>query len=142
MRRTLIAITLATAVFAGCGGSNDNSQSASTPTATPSATQAPASSGGGGGANVKVSAPGDGSLKFDQATLTAKAGKVGFTFSNPSSVPHAFEISGNGVEQASKTVTGADAPPFTVALKPGKYTYFCPVDGHRAAGMEGTLTVQ
>jgi plastocyanin len=142
MRRTLIALTLATAVFAGCGGNNSNSQSAATPTATPSATQAPASGGGGGGEKVKVSAPADGSLKFDQATLTAKAGKVSFTFSNPSPVPHAVDVTGNGIQQGSKTVTGADAPPFTVDLKPGKYTYFCPVDGHRAAGMEGTLTVQ
>jgi uncharacterized cupredoxin-like copper-binding protein len=29
----------------------------------------------------------------------------------------------------------------TVDLKAGKYEYYCPVDGHKDAGMEGTLTV-
>ena len=49
-------------------------------------------------------------------------------------------IEGNGVEQASDVVTGKDTS-FTVDLKAGEYTYYCPVDGHRAAGMEGKLTV-
>ena len=49
-------------------------------------------------------------------------------------------IEGNGVDKASDVVTSKNTS-FTVDLKPGTYTYFCPVDGHRAAGMEGKLTV-
>jgi len=30
----------------------------------------------------------------------------------------------------------------TVTLKPGTYQFYCPVPGHKAAGMKGTLTVQ
>ena len=74
--------------------------------------------------------------------MTAKAGKVTVNFSNPSSVPHAVEIEGNGVEEETETVTGGDAPPITVDLKPGTYTFYCPVGGHEQAGMKGTLTVE
>jgi plastocyanin len=137
MRATIIALALAAAVIAGCGGGDD--ESAATP--TPEATQQTSSGGGGGGKTVNVSAPADGSLKFDQSTLSAKAGKVTFKFANPSSVPHAFEVEGQGVEEETKTITKGDSS-VTVDLKPGKYEYYCPVDGHRAAGMEGTLTVQ
>ena len=135
MRRIAIALALTAALVAGCGGDDDESA------ATPEATQAPASDSGGGGATVDVSAPADGSLKFDQATLSAKSGKVTFKFDNPSAVPHAFEIEGNGIEEETDVITKSDAS-VTVDLKPGKYEYYCPVGQHRSAGMEGTLTVQ
>jgi plastocyanin len=140
MRRTLIALALATAVFAGCGGDDDEPESAATPAATAESTETPASSGGG--ETIEFSAPEDGSLKFDQGDVTAKAGTATITFNNPSSVPHAVEIEGNGVEVKSDVVTGSEAPPVEVDLKPGTYTYYCPVGGHEEAGMKGTLTVE
>jgi plastocyanin len=142
MKRMLIAVALATAVFAGCG--DDEDETAATPEPTAAATEEPAGGGGGagGGETLKFSAPADGSLKFDQGDVTAKAGTVTVEFSNPSSVPHAVEIEGNGVEEVSETVTSSDAPPITVDLQPGTYEYYCPVGGHEAAGMKGTLTVE
>ena len=77
-------------------------------------------------ATLKFSAPADGSLKFDQKDATAKAGKVTVDFANPSSTPHAVEIEGNGVEEATETVTSGDAPPITVDLKPGTYDVLLP----------------
>ena len=137
MRRMLIVAALAAALLAGCGG-DDDEEAAATPTPTEEATAA----GGEGGETLALSAPEDGSLKFDQGDVTTKAGKVTVTFSNPSSVPHAVEIEGNGVEEKTETVTGADAAPLEVELQPGTYTYYCPVGGHEEAGMKGTLTVE
>ena len=135
MRRIFTALLLATALLAGCGGDDEEE-----PAATP-ATQEEPGSGGGGGEQVQVSSPEDGSLKFDQSELSAKAGKVTFTYDNPSQVPHAFEVEGNGVEEETEVITGSDAS-ITVDLTAGTYTYYCPVGQHRQAGMEGTLTVE
>ena len=137
MRRTFTALLLATALFAGCGGGDDEEE----PASTPATQEEPASGGGGGGEQVQVSSPEDGSLKFDQSELSAKAGTVTFTYDNPSQVPHAFEVEGNGVEEETDVISGSKAS-VTVDLKAGTYTYYCPVGQHRAAGMEGTLTVE
>jgi plastocyanin len=141
MRRTLIAAALAAALFAGCGDDDEEQPAAASPSPTEEATQEPAA-GGGEGETLRFSAPEDGSLKFDQGDLTTQAGMVTVEFSNPSTVPHAVEIEGNGVEEVTETVTEGDAPPIEVELQPGTYTFYCPVGDHEAAGMKGTLTVE
>jgi uncharacterized cupredoxin-like copper-binding protein len=144
---TLTALLAATALIAaGCGGgddnSSDNSSSSSGTQGNTSDSTATGSGGGGGGAStVKLTADPGGALKFDKTSLSAKAGKVTVVMDNPSQTPHAVEVEGKGVEKASKTLTGGTAK-VTVDLKPGKYEFYCPVDGHKAAGMKGTLTVQ
>jgi plastocyanin len=127
---------------AGCGGDDDSSsnQPASTPAATATATATQeSSSSGGGGETVSFAADTSGALKFQQTEVTAKAGKATISFENESQVPHAVEIEGvSGAK--TKTVTGGKTS-VNVDLKPGKYTFYCPVPGHREAGMVGTLTV-
>ena len=136
-------------VAAGCGGDDDDNNSSSgaqgnttdnTQSSTSSSTTSSAS-GGGAASTVKLTADPGGALKFNTKQLNAKAGKVTVVMDNPSSTPHAVEIEGNGVEKETKTLTQGTAK-VTVDLKPGKYEFYCPVDGHRQAGMEGTLTVQ
>jgi plastocyanin len=132
-------------IAAGCGGDdNDNSGSAdnSSGAAGNGADTTESSSGGGGGGATKLKLTADpgGALKFDKTELSAKPGKVTVTMDNPSSVPHAVEVEGNGVEEETKTLTKGTAS-VTVDLKAGKYEFYCPVDGHKQAGMEGTLTV-
>jgi plastocyanin len=140
MRPIVIIGAAAALMLAGCGSSNKSSSSQATATATPTATATQGTSGGGGGQTVQVAADAGGALKFTTATLKAKAGSVSFEFNNPSQVPHAFAVEGNGVDQKGKTVTGGKDT-LTVTLKPGKYEFYCPVDAHKAAGMKGTLTV-
>ena len=145
---TLTALLAATALIAaGCGGSDDNSSdnasdSSGTQGNTSDNTAAGGGGGGGGGgaSTIKLTADPGGALKFDKTTLSAKAGKVTVVMDNPSQTPHAVEVEGKGVEKATKTLTGGTAK-VTVDLKPGKYEFYCPVDGHKAAGMKGTLTV-
>jgi plastocyanin len=143
VRRMLIVLALAAAVFAGCGGDDDEPETAATP--SPTAESTPADDGGsspsGGGETVTVTSPDSGALEFDPTELTATAGEVTFDYSNPSGTPHAFAI--DGVDGAvGETVQDGDAPPLTVELEPGEYEFFCPVGGYRAAGMVGTLTVE
>ena len=138
MRRVLLTLALCAALgVAGCGGDDDSSSEQ--PASTATATQEPAS-GGGGGETINIAADPSGALKFQQTELTAKAGKATIDFDNPSSVAHAVEI--EGVEGSeTDTVTG-EKTSVTVDLKPGKYEFYCPVPGHKEAGMVGTLTVE
>jgi plastocyanin len=141
----VVGLLVAALTLAACGGGDDDSSSGgseatATETATPTETATAQDSGGGGGATLSLAAPADGSLKFDKTTLDAKAGKVTIDFDNPSSVPHAVEIEGNGVEEETKTIT-KDKASVTVDLKAGTYDFYCPVGNHRAEGMEGKLTV-
>jgi plastocyanin len=102
--------------------------------------QAPAAAGSG---SVALKADESSGLSFDKKTAAAKAGKVTLTLTNPSgnSAPHAIAIEGQGVEQSGDTASPGSTSTVSVDLKPGTYTFYCPVGGHRAAGMEGKLTV-
>jgi plastocyanin len=81
-------------------------------------------------------------LAFNKKTLRAKHGTVTIVMSNPSSTPHAIAIQGHGIDKDGKTVTKGGVSRVTVkGLKKGTYTFYCPVDGHRAAGMKGKLIV-
>jgi plastocyanin len=143
----VLAAILASLVLiaAGCGGDDDDNGGGggSTDSSGAEGTGADsgeASSGGGGATKLKLTADPDGGLTFDKTELTTKPGKVTITMDNPSDVPHAVEVEGNGVEEETKTLTNGTAD-VTVDLKAGKYEFYCPVDGHKEAGMEGTLTV-
>jgi plastocyanin len=138
MRSLLAVLAVLAVAVAGCGSSNKNAGSSSSGGSSGSSSS---SSGGGGGAQLALAAPADGSIKFDKTSLSAKAGTVTINFDNPSSTPHGVAVEGNGVDKDSQTIQSGKTS-LTVALKPGTYTFYCPVPGHRAQGMEGKLVVK
>jgi plastocyanin len=145
MRRMTLFCAIAALAVAGCGSSNSEksttSSSSSNATSTPTPTASSSAAGSsGGGQTVKLAAD-KSALKFDTSTLKAKAGTVTLQMSNPSGIPHAIAVEGNGVDKDGKTVGNGGTSTVTVKLKPGKYEFYCPVDSHKQAGMKGTLTV-
>lgn len=124
------------------------SSSPASSTTTQSAASAPTTSSAAGGSAsagpVKIAADPSGGLKYVPSTATASAGKVTIDFTNASAVPHNLNIQeGTNGKVLGKTPTFSHgSKTLTVTLKPGKYTYFCSVPGHRQAGMLGTLTVK
>ena len=135
MKRLSIFGIAAVLAVAGCGGSGDDNSSGSASTGTSSST--PAS--GGGGEQLTLAAD-KSQLKFDKSALSAKAGKVTITMDNPSPLQHNVAIKG-GVDEKGDVVGQGGKSTVTVDLKPGKYTFYCSVDGHEGAGMTGELDV-
>lgn len=154
------ATVIATLLLAACGGSNDSTSTESTgagsaATTTSGSTSTSSPYGGtttttttttpaaGGKTALALSADPSGQLAFDTKTLKAKAGTVTLDMKNPSSsgIPHAIAVEGNGLDKKGATVQPGGSSTVTVKLKPGTYTFYCPVPGHKQGGMEGTLTV-
>jgi plastocyanin len=144
-----LCAALAALAVAGCGGDDESSSesgsgggAATSDTTAQKPAPAPSGGGGGGSSNLQLAADESGQLEFDKSSLSAKAGKVTITMDNPAPVPHAVSIEGNGVDEDGKTVGMGGKSTVMAELKAGKYTFYCPVDGHEAAGMKGTLTVK
>jgi uncharacterized cupredoxin-like copper-binding protein len=105
-------------------------------TGTPAPPSSPAAA-----TTLKLAANPAGQLAYTTKALSAKAGKLTIDFSNSSPVEHDIAIAqGSAVVGQTPVFTGGSKT-LTLTLKPGKYSFYCTVPGHRAAGMEGTLTV-
>jgi uncharacterized cupredoxin-like copper-binding protein len=118
----ILLLTLGLAAIAACGGSSTSSSGA------------PA-----GSTQVNVM-----DFNFKPKDMTVSSGKVVFFLVNSGPAAHDMLIAdstGKTVARSSLVQSG-DTFTFTVAsLAAGKYVFYCDVPGHRAAGMEGTLTV-
>ena len=82
-----------------------------------------------------------GDFYFEVEENQAVTGPIEVTLVNVSDQYHNAEFvgaaEGSGIPEAEGGETGTD----TVLLFPGEWTVFCNVPGHRAAGMETTITV-
>jgi plastocyanin len=94
-------------------------------------------------ASANLAAQSGGVLAYDATQLTLRAGTDTIHFANPSPVQHNVTIAGSGgtVIAASQTIVNG-ATTLSAKLTPGTYVFFCSVDAHRQAGMQGTLTVR
>jgi plastocyanin len=127
MRLALASLTALAAALAlaGCGsGSNE------------AATTAQA----GAGQTIAI---GESEFKLDPSSVHAdQTGNVTFRITNNGKVDHALEVEGQGVEKETEAIKPGESAELTVDLAAdGSYEIYCPIDGHRDLGMEGSLIV-
>jgi plastocyanin len=124
MRRAWILLPVL--LLAGCGGSGSEE----------------AEDGGAVIQTIQISAK---EYSLTPSTVdVSETGTYEFEVTNDGQVAHALEIeeSGGGAEAE----TGDIAPGETKTVRftfsaDGSYEMYCPIDGHRDQGMEGTITV-
>jgi uncharacterized cupredoxin-like copper-binding protein len=133
---TVLVLTTVSMAVITSGGSKEKA------TAAPVTQEGREAASGSGTSSLKEQADPEGQLRFTTKDLSAKAGSVTINFANASPLPHNLTIAqGTKLLGATPTFQGATKT-LTLNLQPGTYTFYCSVPGHRAAGMEGKLTVQ
>jgi plastocyanin len=80
------------------------------------------------------------SFAFDPEEITVKVGEDVTIVLTSDDLLHDFTVDGLDAHVAADA--GETAEGGLRADKPGRYTYSCTVDGHRKAGMQGTLVVE
>jgi plastocyanin len=143
----ILALVLASVALVACGGGDDDSN-----TTTGTSTNGAESTGAGNLSNQEAREGGaDAILEFETAPsgqlaytakyLSATPGKITIELKNPQSLPHDVRIESEGKDLGGTETIAESSTSAPINLKPGSYTFFCSVPGHREAGMEGTLTV-
>jgi hypothetical protein len=80
-------------------------------------------------------------IRLSQPSVAA--GPVSFTVTNGGSIPHAFEVEGQGTERETAVIQPGATASLALTLTPGRYELYCPVggDSHKKLGMETHLMV-
>ena len=123
---TLLVVLVAGLVLVACGGGGGgSSQGYQEP-------KGPATE------TIDISAK---NFSFTPDTITTGAGIAKIALKGEGGL-HTLVFDGDKVPGFQLEVTGGDTVTKKVDLKPGKYTFYCDVTGHRQQGMVGTITVK
>jgi mono/diheme cytochrome c family protein len=94
---------------------------------------------------LEIDANPDGQLAYEVSSATATAGELEIDSRNASGTPHDIALqegtSGRLLGDGA-IVSNGGISRVSVSLRPGRYTFYCTVPGHREGGMHGTLTVR
>jgi uncharacterized cupredoxin-like copper-binding protein len=129
------------------GGGKYGSSSSATTTTTSGASK------GASGGTLKTIVIKETELKLSPSTVTlSKPGTYAFKAENKGSAEHSLEIDGKGVKskggevgeaRLEQTLNPGQSGVLTVIFQePGTYEMYCPVIGHRLAGMKGEVVVK
>jgi mono/diheme cytochrome c family protein len=96
------------------------------------------------GGRLEIDANPDGQLAYEVSSATAPAGALEIDSRNASGTPHDIALEGPDGRQLGNgpVVSNGGVSRVSVSLRPGRYTFYCTVPGHREGGMEGMLTVR
>src|SRR5256885_2932986 len=121
------------AVSGGCGDSGGGTNAASTATST-------TSSASSGGAVIKTVSVHETEYKLSPSTISlTKTGTYVFKGVNDGTTTHALAVEGNGIDEDGTGISPGSSGTLKVTLaKAGTYEIYCPIDGHKDMGMEGT----
>lgn len=139
----LLVLVLASLALVACGSSSDDNSTTGSSEAT-TTNEAKTGGGGGGGETIAIEADPGGGLAYTTKSVSAQPGTVTIDFKNPQGLVHDVAVEDSNGKEVGKTELIAEGSSTAVLdnLKPGSYTFFCSVPGHREAGMEGALTVK
>lgn len=104
---------------------------------------------GGGSGESSAGAAGEASLTIEEKEFTIalseptlSPGTYTLVVENAGTVDHALEIEGPGVGTSTiNTIAPGASAKITITLANGSYQIYCPIDGHRASGMDLTIDV-
>jgi mono/diheme cytochrome c family protein len=89
--------------------------------------------------SIEIDADPTGQLAFVTDAATGTPGQIAIKMGNKSGTPHDIVIDGKG---KGEVVQNGGTSQFQADFAAGSYTFYCSVPGHRAAGMQGKLTVK